>query len=300
VDVEAEPDDPQSDAAAAEPEDSEPDGRQRRPGTTALFAVARAAVVLVAGAVVYQFVIPSTHYVPTRLSRLVVADTGLTQFAGKKPQSRVQDASQTGLAAVNAALKKSPHQTGLYSSEWSASQTSAAVVAAFLLPDTNDAKALQSQFQKQQMAADSFASAGLTRKASGTIASVPGGVMAFYAPSAKGSASPGLGVTLTRVGRVVGLAEVAGGATAQSDAQSLGTTEYTHLTKVVPGFSVSKVDRPVGATSIWAAGTVVLALIAALGPIAWGRWTGARRRRREEEQSHQVVVGDQVIYKYRR
>jgi hypothetical protein len=256
-------------------------------------------VVLVAGAIVYQFVIPSTHYVPARMSRLVITDTGLSAFAGKKPTSGVQDATQTGLAAVNSALKKSPHQTGLYSSQWQASQTSAAVVAAFVLPNSSDAQAMQTQFQKQQMAAGSYSSDGLTQKSSGSISGVPGGFQAYYGP-AKASGRPSLGVAVSRVGRVVALTEVETTASAQTDAQTVATTEYAHLTKEAPGFSFSKVDRPVLASSVWAAATVLLALLAALVPIGWGRWTRARQRRRDEEQSHQVVVGSQVIYKYRR
>jgi hypothetical protein len=201
---------------------------------------------------------------------------------------------------MNSAIKKSPHQTGLYSSQWTASQTSAAVVAAFVLPNSKDAEALQAELQKQQMAVDSYTADGLTRRSTGSINSIPGGMEAYYTPSSKSSANPNLSVTLSRVGRVVALAEVAGASGAQADAQSLATTEHTHLTGAVPGFSFYKVDRPVLASSLWGAGTVLLALLFALVPIGWGRWTGARQRRREEEMSHEVHVGSQVIYKYRR
>jgi hypothetical protein len=278
----------------------QPDQPEQPTRSRPMFAVGRALVVLIAGVIVYQFVVPSTHYVPSRISRLVVTDTGLSQFAGKKPQSGIQDASQSGLDAITSAVKKAPHQTGVYSTQWTASQTAGAVVAAFVLPNSKNAQTTQSQFQKQQMSPSAYTNEGLTRKSTGSISRIPGGVQALYGPSTKGSGSPDLGVAVSQVGRVVAVVEVAGAASAQADAQSLATAEYSHLTKVVPGFSFSKVDRPALASGLWAGATVLLALLAALVPIGWGRWNRGRRRRHEEELSHQVQVGSQVIYKYRR
>lgn len=264
------------------------------------FGLARAVVVLAVGAIVYQLVIPFDRTVPARLSRLVVTTTGQSQFANVKSQSGIQDDTQTGLAAMNSAVKQAPNKTGLYSIEWSASQTSAAGVIAFLLPSPKEATALMAQIKAQQLSASAYSGQGLARHSAGAIPGIPGSSEAIFTPVSKKAGTSDLAVELFQHGRVVGVAEELIPGPAQTQAENLATKEYGNLARVEPGFTLTKVIRPTVATSIWAAGTVLLALIAALGPSLWRAAGRMRRRRLEERLSHQVVVGDQVIYKYRR
>lgn len=264
------------------------------------FGLARAVVVLVAGAIVYQLVIPFDRTVPARLSRLVVTTTGQPQFDKAKPQSGIQDDTQTGLTAMNAAVKQAPNKTGLYSIEWSASQTSAAGVIAFLVPTSKDAADLLAQIKSQQLSATAYSGQGLARHSTATVPGVPGSSEALFKPVSKQAGTSDLAVDLFQHGKVVAVAEVLNATQAQPVADALAAKEYANLARVEPGFTLTKVVRPTTATSLWAAGTVVLALIAALGPSAWRALGRLRRRRIEEKLSHQVVVGEQVIYKYRR
>ena len=99
----------------------------------AAFAVLRALVVLVVAAVAYQLVVPTTHVVRTRLARLVLAKPGIAAYEKTKPQAGEQNDTQTGIAALTTAAKRSPNQTGLYSIQWSPTASSGAGMIAFLL-----------------------------------------------------------------------------------------------------------------------------------------------------------------------
>jgi hypothetical protein len=274
-----------------------PSSRRRR----AAFAVLRALAVLVVAAITYQLVVPTVHVVRTRLSRLVPTKTGVAAFDKTRPQAGEQDDTQTGIAALTTAAKRSPKQTGLYSIEWSPSDRSGAGIIAFLLPNESDASTALSQIRAQQLGANSYSSNSLTRASTYAVPGVPGSYAAIYRPPAKDAGSPSLAVTAFRYGRVVAVSEAASqGATAQPAANTITTGEYGNLRRLGAGFSLSVTRYPVVATTLWIVGAVVLAALAALGPIAWRRRAQRRQRANEEEMAHRVVVGKQVIVKHRR
>ena len=124
--------------------------RRRSPYRRPAFAVARAVVVVVVAAVGYQAVIPQTHHVRSRLARLVVTNPGIKAFDVKPSGAAEQPASQTGLAAVVAAAKKSPSKTGVYSIDWEPSTSKAAGIVAFLLPNDAQATTALSQLRNVQ------------------------------------------------------------------------------------------------------------------------------------------------------
>ena len=266
------------------------------------FAVLRSLVVLLAAVVVYQFVIPTSHIVRARLHQLVPAKSGVAAFDKTAPHSGEQDDSQTGLAAVTTAAKQSPNKTGLYSIEWSPSSSSGAGAVAFLLPSDATADTALSQLATQQLAAGSYSSDSLTRASTYSVAGVPGSTGALFQPPAKSSATmPSLAVIVFRYGNVVALSEAAiPGASAQSDATTVAQADYANLRHVGSGFSLSVTRYPAVATTLWAVGTVFVAALAALLPVARRRLADRRRRAYEEEMAHRVVVGNKVIVKHRR
>jgi hypothetical protein len=275
--------------------------RSRSRGRRAGFAVLRGVAVLVAAAVVYQVLIPSTHVIRSRLARLVLAHTGVAAYNRTTPQSSEQDDTQTGLTVVSAAAKRSPNHTGLYSTEWSQSQTSGAGMIAFLLPSETEAASALAQVRNQQLAPSSYSSESLTRRSTYAVSGVPGSSGSTYTPTTKASGpTPTLAVTAFRYGRVVAVSEVLNSTGAQGDATTMARAELANLRRVEPGFSLTSIYRPPLATSLWAGGAVILALIAALAPVGWRRRSERRRRRLEEEMSHRVVVRGQVIVKHRR
>lgn len=268
-------------------------------GRTAAFALGRGLVVLVAAAVSYQFVVPTHHVVRSRLSHLAIKKPGVAAYEKAKPQAGEQDDSQTGLAALTSAAKKSPSRTGLYSIEWSPNQSSAAGVVAFLLPDEQSAKAAVTQLNKQQLAANANSSNSLKRTETFTVPGVPGSAGAVFSPSSK--TQPTLSTALLRYGRVVSLTEVIGSASAaKPDSVTLAVNEYANLRQVEPGFTLSVTRYPLVATVLWGARAGVLALLAAFGPILWRRRAEKRRLAYETELANRVVVGGKVIVKHRR
>jgi hypothetical protein len=298
--VESEPDD----EGGAEGE-AEVVGETRRAGTSrgrhAGFAAGRAVVVLVVAAVVYEMVVPSTHTDRSRLARLVPTTSGLALFAKTTPQAAQQNDAQTGLAAVTAAAKKSPGRTGIYSIAWSASQTSAGGVIAFLLPDVGTAQATLPQIGGQQMGATTYAANSLDRKATGGVAGVPGSYTAMYEPSAQApKGTPSLAITEFRYGQVDSVSEAVGTASSvDTEAAFLATREYALLERRGGRLSLTVTEYPVGATAGWVAGAIVLAAALALLPVLRRRRRERRRLAYEEEMANRVVVKGRVITKRR-
>jgi hypothetical protein len=293
--LDAAPDATSGDAVPDTGLDAQASRRRRR-----LWAAVRAAAVLVVAVVVYQLVIPQTHVVRTRLSGLTLLRPGVARYNVKTPQAGEQPASGTQLAAVVAAAKKAPNQTGVYAITWAPSQTSGAGVIVYLLPSTAQAEAALPQLRAQQAAAGSYTSQGFSRRSTYTVGAVPGSSGATYTPTSKSSGTGELGVTTFRYGRVVAAVEVFAPSGTEADAATMTTSEYNLLKRVEPGFTLKKVTRPVLASSLWIVGALVLALIVALTP-GFRSWRAERRQRRiDEELSHIVVVRGQTISKHRR
>jgi hypothetical protein len=289
-------------ASVSGPEVALGPARSSSPYRRAGFAVARALIVLVVAGVAYQLVVPTVHVERGRLARLVPSKPGVPAFNKTPPQAAEQNDTQTGLAAVTAAAKRSPNQTGIYSIQWVPTQATGAGMVAFLLPNDSSATTALGQAQAQQLSPTSFSSNGLTRTSTFAVAGVPQSYGAVYQPSSKAAGSPpGLAVTVFRYGKVVVLSDVASSKSSdQTAAEAMATGEYSHLRQLGSGFSLSVTRRPVVPTVLWVVGAVVLAAIAALTPVVRRRRAQKRRRAYEEEMAHRVVVGRQVIVKHRR
>jgi hypothetical protein len=295
---------PEADGEEATPGEADPAGEARRTGARrrhAGFALGRAVVVLVAAAVVYEIVVPSTHTDRARLARLVPTTSGLAPFAKATPQAGSPSDAQTGLAAVTAAAKRSPGRTGIYSIAWSTSQTSEIGVVAFLLPDVATAKATIPQLAGQQMGEGTYAANSLVRKVTGSTAGVPGSYSVIYQPSAHApKGTPTLAITELRYGRVDSIAEAVGTAsTVGGQAAELAKREYAVLEKEGGSPSLAVTDYPVGVSAGWIAGAVVLAAAFALVPVLRRSRRDRRRRAYEAEMANRVVVKGRVIAKRR-
>jgi hypothetical protein len=286
-----------TDGGAGEPAGS----RAASSGRRTAFAVSRGLAVLVVAAVGYQLVVPQTHVVRARLSRLVLSRPGVARYNVKTPTTAEQPASTTQLSTVESAATKSPNQTGVFTISWSPSQTSGAGILVYLLPTTAQAKTVLPQVRAQQAAAGSYTSEGLTRRSTFTVTSVPGSSGATYTPTSKGSGlNAELSIATFQYGRVVGAVEVIGPSATQADSSTIATSEYDLLRRVEPGFTLKTVTRPVLASSLWVLGAVLLAAVAALTPAARRRLAARRQRKIDEELSHVVVVKGQTISKHRR
>ena len=130
---------------------------------------------------------------------------------------------------------------------------------------------------------------------------MPGSSGAVFVPSKKtATPAPGLAVATYREGRVVGLSEVLLTTPTEANASQLATTEYAHLRQVVPGFTLEVVKYPLVATVLWAAGTVALAALLALTPVAWRRRSERRKRERQAELDRLAALPAHHIVKHRR
>ena len=284
------------DAAATRPARSP--SRYRRAG----FAVARALVVLVVAAVGYQLVVPTVHVERGRLARLVPSKPGLAAFDKAKPQAAEQDDTKTRLAAMTAAAKRSPNQTGIYSIQWVPTQTTGVGIVAFLLAE-------------QRHRGDRFLRAeGATAERRVVLLEradphlhlhggrCPGVVRSRVRAGVEGrglGARPGASPSSVR----------AGGGPERRGHQQLhrqGRGRHGHGGRVrppaQPGFGIHPVGDPAAGRGHLAlgGGCLVLATIAALAPVVRRRRAERRRLAYEEMVANQVIVGRRVIVKHRR
>lgn len=264
------------------------------------FAVIRAVVVLMVAAGGYQAVVPSTHVVRGRLSRLVVTRPPIKPFDVKPSSASERQAAQSGVAALAAATKRSPGQTGMYSVEWLPSRSQGAVIFVFLLPDDAQATTALSQLRRDELGPRSYASDSLAQRSTFTMSGVPGSTGSVYAPTSKTATPSWLSVTSFRDGRVVALAEVAEATPSQAAATKMASIEYAHLRDIEPGFSLEVVTRSLPVTIVWAVGAALLAALAALGPVGWRRRAQRRAREREEELARLAAAPAHHIVKRRR
>jgi hypothetical protein len=276
-----------------------------RPGPSPLrtpaFVAARTVVVLVVAAVGYQLVIPQKHVDRTRLARLVVTTPGVKEFDVKPTGAAEQKATSSGLKTLEAAAKKSPSSTGVYSIEWTGKGTKdVAGVIVFLLPDEAEAKATLAQVKAQQLGPKSYSTDSLTRSSTFTVPGVPGSSGSYYEMTKKTATSLNLAATVFRQGDVVAVAEGIKAKDTQADTETVTRTEYAHVRTVTPGFTLSLTTRPTVASVVWIAGSVVVALLAGFAPVVVGRIRRTRRRRRQEELDRLIVVRGQTIAKRRR
>jgi hypothetical protein len=272
----------------------------RSPYRGPAFAVLRAVVVLVVAAVGYQAVVPSTHVVRSRLARLVVTRPTVKAFDVKPSSESAQQAAQSGVTALTTAAKRSPNQTGIYAVEWLPSPSQGAVIFAFLLPSDAQATTALAQLRGDEMGPQSYANDSLALRSTFTVAGVPGSSGSVYTPTSKTATPSWLSVAGVRDGRVVALAEVVEATPSQADSIKMASTEYAHLRGVEPGFSLDVVTRSLPMTIVWVVGAVLVAALAALGPVGWRRRAERRAREREEERARVAAAPAHHIVKRRR
>lgn len=304
----AAPDAEAPDAEALDAEVPEPQAVNETPasevaparGRQVAFAVLRGVVVLVVAAVGYQLLIPQTRIDRSRLKDLVVTRPGIKAFDIKPAGAAEQQAARIGLPAVVTASKRDANHTGIYSIEWTPTQSTGAGVVAILLPTRAEAATTLAQFSKQQLGAASYKADSLTRTATFTVGGVPASAGSVYATPASAGPATELGVAAFSSGRVVSIVQVLNPSNTQPDATAVIRAEYGHLRTVEPSFTLKRVTHPMVATILWIVGGVLVLLLAVGGPWAW-RAIGAWRRRREQERlDHLVQIGGQVITKRRR
>jgi hypothetical protein len=238
--------------------------------------------------------------VRTRLSRLTVTEPGVAGFNTPPVQQGAQQASQTNLKTLVGAAKAAPNKTGIYAVEWAPSQSAGLAIFAYLLPSATEAASVLQENRSGQMGVSSFAADNLTRRATYTVAGIPGSAGAQYGPAKKGGTGTPLDVAAFEHGRVVAVVEAETPSATQAHTETAAAREYAHLEQVEPGFTLSVVHYPVGPTILWAIGTALLALLVGLGPVARRRRKDRQQRRLEDELSRTVVVGGHAITKHRR
>ncbi len=249
-------------------------------------------VVLIVGALAFEWSIPIHHAEQSRLSRLVVAKPP-AGFNVKPTSSAVVAASSNPFSAFKTAARRSPDQSGAYAIQWPgtpSSSTNSASVVVWWLPTASDAVAVLKQAVTAELAAGSFKALdnySLERRFA--IAGVPGAQAALFGPgSAKGNG--GVAAAVVPEGRYVvfDFAQMTTTLQAQTAVTALAEAEDLHLRQVGPGFTLSETHWPLEASLICAGVTVALAALLVLVPLGASR--GRRRQQLAREASNRRAV----------
>ncbi len=244
-----------------------------------------AVAILVIAAIVYEEFVPVHHVEQSRLSQLVVTKPP-AGFSAKPNSSAPIAASSSPFKALQAAAKRSPHQTGAYVIQWPGTKSSSSDVASIVvswLPSGSDAGAVQKQAISSYLQSGSFkADDSYSLKQRFAVAGVPGAGAAIFGP-APSKAQLGLAVVVFPEGRYVAVdfAQLSSPAAAQAAATSLARAEYAHLRQLGSGFSLGVTHYPLEASLILAGVALVLAALVVLVPLGISR--GRRRRRLARE-----------------
>jgi hypothetical protein len=241
----------------------------------------------------YDLFVVTRHQDRSRLAQLVVSDPppGYT----KKPSGSNQvTASDNPFAAYQASAKRHPTSTGAYSISWAnprSSDDSATFLVSYL-PSASAAGQVQAQAAQRFLAADGFKAQKYAYSQAIQVPGVPGARAAAYI--ATGTAkTPPVVATVFSTGRVQVFELVGQTGTPQSTgavAAALAHSEYVHLLRTLPGFSLGVTSIPTTATVVYwvvAGGIVCLAVGIPLG-IRRTRRIRDDRLRRSAQRQHQV------------
>jgi hypothetical protein len=244
-----------------------------------------AAVVLIAGGLVYQWAIPIHHVESSRLSRLVVTKPP-AGFSAKPTSSAVVPTASVPFSAFKTAAKRSPHHSGAYDIQWpgqASSPTDAASVQVAWLPSRSEAAAVEKQAVTTDLGPGTFKADSYTLERRFMVAGVPGAEGALFGPTpSKGK--QGVAVVVFPEGRyaVIDLVALASAPQARTEVTSLAEAENAHLQQVGPDFTLSVTHWPLEASLIFAVVTVALAALVVLVPVGVIR---ARRRQRSAREA---------------
>jgi hypothetical protein len=262
-------------------------------------------VVVAAGVVAYQLTIPVNQVVRTRLSRLVIAQTGLSGY--KKPAASAQAIANASspIAAVKAARKKNPNNTGSYAREWTSTASSydLADVLAVWVPTAATAGTTLNQAASSYLGKTSYTTDTYTYQGPLGGSGVPGARGAYYqAKATKTMPATTLAVTIFRQGRVVVVVDTLAlkSTQARNDNVSLARAQAGHLATVLPGFTLVRTTRPPLATALFAAGTVAVAVCSWFIFSLVARIRRRRQLRRAARARYEVQVRGQKIVKRHR
>jgi hypothetical protein len=246
-------------------------------------------LVVVVAAVVYVFVFPSTTAQMSRMSALVVQDTGISALKPSPTKQSPTDPAKSAFAEVKKAAAAHPAATGSYGAEWEGTKASKNVASMilFLLPTEQDAATAQSQALSQYITGSTLAQEHFSLTARFGIPGVALGTGAAYSV-AKSSTTPASAayVTIYRVGRItaVQFLQSADGAQTETDAVHLTQAEAHRLTVAGPGFTLTGTSWPLWPSVIYWILVALLAVAAYLAPWVIGRLRAARAEREEHRR----------------
>ncbi|MGH9120693.1 MAG: hypothetical protein ACRDYC_01915 [Acidimicrobiales bacterium] len=293
---------PVGDEGSAE-EDAAEGPQETRPANPArrrlAFAIWRALVVLLVGAISYALVVPYSHVHRKLMGGLIISRPPLPHYTDKTTVTAPQVVSQSGISVMKSAGQHSPDKTGLYSRVWQVSDTDATGVIVGVLPTSAQARQAVNEVASSQLGANSFSSSMLTQSAQYVVPTIPGSHAALYVPS-PGAAPGSLGVMVFPFQKVWVAVDLLYSKNGQANLDKVAAAELQHVKQSAPGFSWKDEAYPAIETSVWGGVTVLIAALVGFGPAALQTIGRRREEKRQRELASRVVVKGKTIQKRRR
>lgn len=241
----------------------------------------------------YELFIVMRHADKPRLARLIVP-TPPAGYTHKPSASNVVTSADNPFAAFKSAAKRSPSESGAWSVSWAnpASSNDSATILVSYLPSASAAEQVQSQAVQQFTGANSFKAQNYALYRAIPVSGVPGARAAAYTATG-GATTPPVVAVVFSTGRAQVLELVGQTGTPQSTAAvavDLARSQFLHLRRALPSFTLGVTIFPALATAIYWAVVAALAALVVGVPLGIGRTRRIRadRRRRAAERQHQV------------
>jgi hypothetical protein len=228
-----------------------------------------------------------------RLARLIVP-TPPAGYTHKPSASNVVTAADNPFSSFQSNAKRSPAESGAYSVTWvnpASSNDSASILLSYL-PSASAAEKVQAQAVQQFTGTNSFKAQNYAFYRTVPVSGIPGARAAAFTATGKTTTPPVVAVVFS-TGRAQVLELVGQTGTPQSTAAvavDLARSQFLHLRRALPAFSLGVTRFPTVATSVYWAVAVAIAALALGVPLGIRRARRLRdeRRRRAAERQHQV------------
>ncbi len=237
----------------------------------------------------------STRMEPSRLSDLVIQDSGLVGMQEKASRSEVVTSSQSDWSVVRKAAAAHPDQTGGYARTWEGARGGSNSLSILIedLPTSWDSKLLRKQIMAEYTNAKTLKTHEVTITSRFSLLRVPGSQGVSYQETATNSSAIRGSTVVFAVGRLVVLVDVQTAASSSGgggDIRSAAHNQYALLRAREPGYSMVEATRSPSASLVYG----LIAVIVAASTVALPRLVQRGYSRRQARLITRASYGRQV------
>jgi len=252
-------------------------------------------LVMVLAGIGFWTIFQGTRMEPSRLSDLVLQDSGLAGMQESASRSEVVTSTHSDWSVVRKAAAAHPDKTGGYARTWEGAKGGSNSLSVLVesLPTSWNAYLLRRQIMAEYTNANTLKAHGVAITSRFSLLQVPGSQGVSYQESATTSSAIRGSTVVFAVGRLVVLVDVqmpvnsSGGA---GDVRSAAHSQYALLQAREPGFSMVEATRSPSASLVYG----LIAVIVAASTVVLPRLVRRGYSRRQARLVNRASYGRQV------